>query len=515
VLGVWKGSFVAGGSDSSGYVSEATALTAGRLKVPQRLAREVPWPSADWTFAPLGWRPATEPGARVPSYAAGYPLLMALASLMAGPRAMFWVVPLLGALSVWLTYRLGTKLDSDATGLMSALLLASSPIFVFQLLQPMSDVPVTAWWLAATVLAAGNTRASAAWSGAAAAAAVVTRPNLSLLAIPIAAFVAASELRNPTPPHEHPEARRAKLPRTLLFTIPVVGAAVLVGWLHEHLYGSPFTTGYGDPSTLYALSNVPSNAMTYSRWLFATETPLVLVALLAPIVMHRWPLPPRLRGQGWGEGPLAWTCLAIVGLVAVSYLVYAPFDNWSYLRFLLPAYPLLFALAIGAMTRAADPFRRRGRWLAPVLFVAAIVIWHLRFIGQHDLLDIAVAEARYLRVAEHVKTRLPSNAAIIGAQHTGSIRHYAGRLTIRWDWLAPAWLDRAIETLEERGYRPMVIVEDWEEAEIRKRFASSPASALDWTPRAELAGPPRVRVYDVADRLRSGQGERWTAEVIR
>jgi len=38
-------------------------------------------------------------------------------------------------------------------------------------------------------------------------------------------------------------------------------------------------------------------------------------------------------------------------------------------------------------------------------------------------------------------------AAILTFQHSGSIRLYADRLTMRWDQLDVAWLDRASSTL--------------------------------------------------------------------
>ena len=79
--------------------------------------------------------------------------------------APFLIVPACAALMVWCTFLLGRRLDDDVTGAASAVLLACSPIFLYQAVQPMSDVPAAALWLAALValrarIAAGRDRGS-------------------------------------------------------------------------------------------------------------------------------------------------------------------------------------------------------------------------------------------------------------------------------------------------------------------------------------------------------------------
>src|SRR5439155_973016 len=84
----------------------------------------------------------------------------------------------------------GRALHSAETGMLAALALVASPIFLFYLMVPMSDVPVTAWWLAAVVLAL---KPEARWrlvmSGVVTALALMTRPNLVLLLAPVAVLV--------------------------------------------------------------------------------------------------------------------------------------------------------------------------------------------------------------------------------------------------------------------------------------------------------------------------------------
>ena len=67
---------------------------------------------------------------------------MALALKVAGPSAVYYVVPIFGGMAVWLTYVLGARVDGPIAGMIAAVLFAFSPLFLFQTLEPMSDVPV-------------------------------------------------------------------------------------------------------------------------------------------------------------------------------------------------------------------------------------------------------------------------------------------------------------------------------------------------------------------------------------
>ena len=520
VFAVSTGSTVAGGSDSSGYLSEAVTLARGRWTQDRPLARRVPWPGADWTLAPLGWRKGLTPGIIAPTYPSGYPLVMAAAHVVAGPRAMFWIVPALAALAVWCTFVLGRRTDGDLTGVFAAGLLATSPPFVFQTLQPMSDVPATAWWTAAIALAAHGSPAALVGSGVAAGAAVLTRPNLVPIGAAIGVFLIARDWGTPR------DWRRVSAP--LLFALPLAAACVGVAWLQNHLYGSPILSGYGPAGQLYALEHATPNLQHYARWLSETETPLVLAGLIAPIVFMRrrgsTPIPPShapSRPAGFGATGdrermrLAVLGVAVILLVFASYLFYSPFDNWSFLRFLLPAYPMLFVLAVAAFRHAAASLGARGAIALTSVVCAVILSAHVRTIRVTNALDIRSSEMRYEQVARFVADRVPGRAAVIALQHTGSIAYYAERPTIRWNVLNRDWLDETIEFLRERGYRPLILLDDWEERDFKARYAGESFGKLDWPAHAELPGPVQTRIYDPDDRTRFLAGHTWTTEPIR
>jgi hypothetical protein len=81
-------------------------------------------------------------------------------------------------------------------------------------------------------------------------------------------------------------------------------------------------------------------------------------------------------------------------------------------------------------------------------------------------------------------------------------------MTIRYDQLAPQWLDDAIAYLGSHGHPPYIVVEPGEEPVFRDRFAASSVfGRLDWPPSVERFEPIHVRIYDPADRARYLAGE--------
>jgi len=89
-------------------------------------------------------------------------------------------------MAVFCTYLLGALLHSRTAGVVASALLATSPIFLFQIVQPMSDVPAAAWWTLAFLFACSSLPNAALAAGATAGLAVLTRPNLAPLGLIVA-----------------------------------------------------------------------------------------------------------------------------------------------------------------------------------------------------------------------------------------------------------------------------------------------------------------------------------------
>ena len=497
VLALTTGSHVAGGADSYGYLSQADLWTRGSLRVSQPLVHQVPWPSADWTLSPLGYRPAFDRnGDIVPIYPPGYPLTMALFRSVGGPRAMFLVVPLLGALGVWCTYWLGRRVAGPLAGALSAVWLASSAAFLNSLLAPMSDVPAMTWWLLAVVALTSVRRVAALAAGLAASAAILTRPNLAPLAVVLAIPLLWSAFRERT--ISGPAARRA-----VLFAVGVIPGCVAIGLLFNSLYGSPLQSGYDRFGAMYAWAHAWSNVPNYATWLIETATPLIALAAVAP-----WAI-----GRGH-----AWLALGFFAVLFASYAFYLEFDSWHFVRFLLPACPLLIVSSAAVVSKALARLHPGRRALAAGVISVGLAAWGVTLAERRQVFTIPDGELRYERVARFIVTRLPERTVVITLQHSGSIRYYADRTTVRYDRLEPRWLDPAIDYLREQGRSPYILLEDWEEPAFRARFAERSAlGRLDWPPAAEYrtAGGTRVHLYAPGDRARFVRGEPVVTERIQ
>jgi hypothetical protein len=488
--GVAHTSRVAGGSDCFGYVSQAELWMRGTLIQTDPLAYSLANRVSPHVFAPLGYQVGPRRGSIVPLYPPGLPLLMAGAGLAFGREAPFLVVPACGGLLVVLTCFLGRFVGDRLAGLVSAALLAATPSFVLQLVQPMSDLPAAAAWAGAVALGLWGTGAgSALGSGLTASVAVLIRPNLALLAGAVA-----------LPVFLRPGAGRL---RSLgAFGAGLVPGAATLAAVNHALYGSPLRFGYGDVGPYFAAAHVVPNLVLYTRWLVETQGPLVLLALVAPFVWRRG----GASGSSRPRPPLAPFVLFGATLVAV-YALYLTFENWTYVRFLLPGMPVALVLAV---TSARASLQRVGVLRVPLLvaLVAASLGWGVRGIRTLKPLELGVAEARYVTVARYVARTLPDSSAFICVLYSGSLRYYAQRETLRFDWLDPGRLEWLVDRLERRGYRPYFLLEEWEEPLFRKRFAAhTPLGALDWPPLASLEAPAVVRIYDPRDRDRRLRGE--------
>jgi hypothetical protein len=474
--GLQWGAMVAGGADSYGYVSQADLWRHGLPIVQQDIVRPSPWPGAANTWAPLGYRPSPHvPGAIVPLYAPGLPLLMALVHIVAGQCGAFLVVPLCGALTIWLTFVLGRRVfDAPGIGLSAALLVATSPVFLYQLMNAMSDVPVTAAWMLALVLAIAGAPLA---SGLAMSVTIAIRPNLAPLALVVGAWMAIGD--------------GVKGRSVAWFAAGVAPSVAGIAWLNARLYESASTSGYGTTGDLYSLAHLTTNLRRFAGWIVETQTPLVAAAALYFLAPRLFP-PARIPRPRFLLG-------GSVAVVALSYLFYQPFDVWWYLRFLLPMWPvmlLLTAFTIDALAR-----RSMRDWHAVVVAGAVVLLaWHgVRAAEARGVFDLGRSERRYIDIGRFVSTHTEPGAVMLSVQHSGSLRWYAGRLTLRYDVLDPLWLDRTVEYLRSIGRRPYFVLDGAEVDAFRTRFgATNHSGVLDWAPIATLGST--VAIYDPFDR---------------
>jgi hypothetical protein len=322
-------------------------------------------------------------------------------------------------------------------------LVAWNPLFITYAKQPMSDVPATMWIVLALMLAIRTSPRSAVLAGLAAGVAVITRPALVLAA----AIVAVAAHRGETP------RRRVALSAAGL----AIGVVVQMA-LQNHLFGSPFSTGYGAAAGLFSIGHVPTNLAIFARQGFTVLGPLWILGLIVGVIAAR----PEPRAKP----------ALIFGAVLLPYLFYLPFDHWETLRYLLPGIvPLTVLAADGLIHFARMPRKPVAAAVLLCGFTAVAVAQSELLLRRSSVWEVASLEARYPLAGEWVNINTPANAVVLANQHSGSLRWYGKRQTLRWDFIAPEHLATTVRELEAHGAATYVALEGAEVEMFDARFA--------------------------------------------
>ncbi len=480
VVGLTEGARVVGGADSYGYASQAQLWMRGVLRQQPTLFRPLSDVVPIDVMTPLGYRPSVDGETIAPSYPPGLPIVMAVFQTLFGSQSVFWVVPIFAGLLVWATYLLGTRVHGPAVGVIAAVLVATStPLLVQLTAAPMSDVPATAWWTLALVLATTERRGGALGAGAATGMAILTRPNLAPLLIVVVGLlvwrlISAERLRRQVWQH------------VILFGLPSISACLAFGAINYVLWGSVLTSGHGSLSELFSLSNIWPNILLYPR-IIALEMPIVFVLPIA------WLLRKRLDLGG------DITVVAALGVficgVGLAYLTYPAYDSARNLRFLLPAIPALMVLASLAALSILGSLTRTHA--APCLVLIAVIggygVHGARTFGAFDMEHLQ----RYPLAGEYVARELSDRSVMLAMLHSGSATYYSGRPTLRYDLLQPSQLDTLVDVLVQRGYEPYLLLDSDERMAFQDYFRGhSRLAALDWQPLVSLHSPS-VEIYSV------------------
>jgi hypothetical protein len=453
---------IAGGADAYGYVSQAELWIAGDLEVQQPWVQRVPWPNAAWTFTPLGYRPVEGKGSIVPTYSPGLPMLMAAAKRLGGQCALFAVVPVCLGIAVLATFGLGQRLGSPPAGLVGSWLVATSPVVLEVSLESLTDVPVMAAWSAAYYFLLGTGLWRPLAAGLCAAVAILIRPNLVPLVMPMAAWFF---LRQSTD--------RSRVAGAGTFAAGALPGVVAVALINRSLYGSALTSGYGSLSDAFAWGHVMPNVVRFVTWIVETQTPLALLGLAALAVPLRriWPAVADRR-----------VFLAIGLFLAVlwaQYAAYLVFDSAGYLRFLLPGWPFMM-VGLGAIVAAVWRVNVPALRLVAAIVVIGLGVWNARTAVERSVFEQRQAARHEAPIGQIVRAHTPENSVVLAVHRSGSLRYYAGRVTLRYDMLDPDWLDRATAWLQDRGVRVYAVLDERETAEAKQRFAGQQrATAFD------------------------------------
>jgi hypothetical protein len=212
--------------------------------------------------------------------------------------------------------------------------------------------------------------------------------------------------------------------------------------------------------------------------------------------------------------------VVFIAFAFALYLVYVPFQDWSYLRFLLPAVVVMIVLASATTSAIARRLPGALHVVVVVAIAGALSTSWVKFAKVHYAFDLQASEQRFVETAQWVDRHVPPGATVFASWHSGSIRYYGQRLSVVWDAIQPDQLDSAIDYLQRIGRPAYAVFEPWELDAFRERFGGrSTFGALDWPPRAQIG--TQVQFFDFADRPRYFAGQPvptervWTTGELR
>ena len=447
----------AGGSDSSGYLNSAALLRAGHLSTAARtLAGEL----RPGIHQPLGFTTRAGTNLMAPSYPIGLPLHLAAFSFLVGLDWATIPLNICGALAGGaLLYLLARRLELPRSlALAGTVGLLLCPLYLFVSLQPMSDLLALVWSMAA-LYAALRAREGWGWAlacGMAVAWAVLVRPTNLLLAVPVV-LALGTQWRS-----------------YLWVGLGGLPGALLLAGYNRQVYGSPFVTGYGEVWSAFSWEYVAHNLGFFARWIPGLLSPVVLMALGVPFLRA------VRRREFYVLG--AWAVM-LIGFYA---FYYHSGETWWYLRFIIPAFPILilFALAVLQSLTATVPRRR----IIGSVLLAASLAWEISLTYRLELLHNKSGEAAYPNAAAWARTNLPANAAIFCMQVSGAFYYYTDFLLVRWDQVQPSDMVPLFQTLHEQHRPVYAVLYGFEEPGAMKQMGGR------WTRIAEL---PNVTVWRV------------------
>ena len=112
-----------------------------------------------------------------------------------------------------------------------------------------------------------------------------------------------------------------------------------------------------------------------------------------------------------------------------------------------------------------------------------------QFVVREDVAHSALPEEKFVLVGEWFKTQTSDRAVVLSSLHSGPIRMYGQRQTLRWDEIPAPALRATLDRLVSAGYEPYLALDSPGEPE---QFAERFPGELD---RAEPVA--RVRVVTI------------------
>src|SRR5262245_37698419 len=216
---------------------------------------------------------------------------------------------------------------------------------------------------------------------------------------------------------------------------------------------------------LYAFDRVSLNARRYLGWFIQTQTPMVLLWAVALFAV------PALDATRRGFLILAYP-VSVLSL----YLAYLSFDDWRYLRFLLPAYPVVLAALAAVFVRFAETVQPRRLAIAAVAVVTvSLAIQEWMFARSAGAFRAGVGEARFAHAVDFART-LPGNAIFLADAYSGVLHIFTGRDLLRCVLIPENNFDLAMVTLARQGHSLYFIGDPFEVDRFKGEYANTDAA---------------------------------------
>jgi hypothetical protein len=207
----------------------------------------------------------------------------------------------------------------------------------------------------------------------------------------------------------------------------------------------------------------------YTRWLWETHSVYVFIPALLPVfaLIGKPHLGPPVKRFGW------WA-LAFSGVLLACYLLYLQFDHWTYLRFLLPAIAVLIIAATTLLSDVLNAASRARRAATFSLVAAMIPFAYVHTASKGDAFALKAAfHHEFEDAAAFAVTRFPANAVYLALNESGSLRHYAHRMTVRYDYVEPDQADALVAYLQAHGLTAYLALQRSELQAFRRRFGDT------------------------------------------
>lgn len=421
----------ASNADASGYLNSTRLLLQGQFTV------DVPkiegLASQDWNYAsqrPLGFLEIGQTGKMAPSYPVGYPLHLLAAVPFVG---LDWAAVLVnvvaaavaGGLLVILARQLGLPWGWALAG---GALMWASPVFVYQVLQPMSDVLAATWCLAAVSCALRGNKHSA-WdlaTGLAVGVAVLVRPSNALILFPIGVLFGR------------------QWRRWVALAMGGLPAGLFLAWYNTRVYGAIVASGYGDMSWAFQWNYVPKNILHFALGIPLLVSPFVALPALGILRFQRF-------GGRRAVALIVWTAAFVV--FYLFYFFSSP--EWWSIRFLLPAFPAIIIsglLVVRQLVPEVAVSGRRTAVLAGLLCLA--VAWDVVVADRLHSVIMKRGEIGYVRLMDWMKTNVAPEAIVLTRQASGAFVYYTPFTIVRFDIVSPPELEK-LYAAAARSQRPL------------------------------------------------------------